>query len=396
MRRVLLATTALGMGAGVAFAQDMGMAPTLALSGSAEMGVAGSKDDSVRLHTDIDVTFRATGTMDSGVTWSADVDLDEGGKGSPAHDKDDEHGGVLVSISQPQGFGTLTMGDTDGAYDWAMTELPGGGLRDEVEHDAHSGNGGLDAEYDGQILRWDRAIAAGFSFGASLELDDDTGGTEGSDTGDPIIGLGGRYEMGMGAGRLSLGGGYQRGGYKFDSDDMVEAIATPFEETEEVTAQIFGGSAKMDFGGDGGGIAVTLNASVLELDGSHTVTGANANTETLDGEGMHGGVGLEYTVGPVALAVNVGTLTVEAAYDPSNDASADRILAEETVTGVGFGATYDLGGGASLVFGIGSSETEFDYTREADGTNPGDDAASVANDSNTDSYAWSLGVAFKF
>ena len=398
MKRVLLASTALGLGAGMAAAQDMGMmdGPALALSGSAEMGVAGSKDDSVRFHTDIDITFKATGTMDSGVTWSADVDLDEGGSGAAAHANDDDDGGVTIAISQPDGFGTLTMGDTDGGYDWAMTELPGGGLRDEVEHAAHSGNGGLDGDYDGQVLRYDRAIAAGFSFGASVELDDDTGGTEGSDVGDPIIGLGGKYEMGMGAGTLSLGGGYQTGGYRYSSDDELTPIFQDFETTAEINADVFGGSAKMDFGGDAGGIAVTLNASMGEIDASHSTTGANANTETLDGEFTHGGAGLEYTVGAVSLAVNVGSLTEELTYDPSGDDSGDRLIGDATTTGVGFGASYDLGGGAALKFGIGNSETEFDYTREADGTNPANTSDSVTEDSNTDAYKWSLGVAFSF
>ncbi len=399
MKRVLLATTALCLGAGTAAAQDMMMdGPSLALSGGAAMGVAGSKDDSVRFHTDIDVTFKATGTMDSGVTWSADVDLDEGGSGADAHANDDAAGGVTISISQPDGFGTLTMGDVDGGYDWAMTELPGGGLRDEVEHDAHSprGNGGLDGFHDGQVLLYNRAIGSGFSFGASVELDDDTGGTEGSDVGDPIIGFGGTYEMPMGGGMLSLGGGYQTGGYDYASDDELTPIFQDFEETAEINADVFGGSAKMDFGGDAGGIAVTLNASMGEIDASYSTTGANANTETLDGEFTHAGVGLEYTVGAVSLALNVGSLTEELTYDPSNDDSGDRHIGDATTTGVGFGASYSLGGGASLVFGIGNSETEFDYTREADGTDPDDDDASVENDSNIDKYEWSLGVKFKF
>jgi len=64
--------------------------------------------------------------------------------------------------------------------------------------------------------------------------------------------------------------------------------------------------------------------------------------------------------------------------------------------GVGFGASYDLGGGASIKFGIGNSETEFDYTDETEGTNPADDTRSVMRDLDTDAYEWSLGVAFKF
>ena len=387
MKRVLLATTALCLGAGMAAAD-------IAMEGSAEMGVAGSKNDSARFHTDVNLKFVLSGTTDAGVAFGTEIELSdiEDAGGRHTTNVDDQDGGIAVYMSDPDGFGTLTLGDTDGAYDWAMTELPGGGLRDEVEHDAHSGNGGLDAEYDNQILRYNRTIAAGFSFGASLELDDDTGGTEGSNTADPIIGLGGKYGMDTGAGKLTLGGGYQRGGYRFNSEDDVEAVATPFERTTEVTAQVFGGSAKMDFGG----VAVTLNASMGEAEGSYATTGDNPNTVTLDGEFTHAGVGLEYTVGALSLALNVGSLSEELTFDPSNNATRDRVIGDQTTTGVGFGASYDLGGGASLVFGIGNTETEFDLTNEPDGTNPANTSASVTGDSDTDKYEWSLGVAFAF
>ena len=397
MKRVLLATAALGLGAGTAAAQDMGMAPTLKLSGEAEMGVAGSKDDSVRFHTDIDVTFKATGTMDSGVAWSADVDLDEAGRGSPAHNEEG-HGGVVVSISDPDGFGTLTLGDTDGALDWAMTDIGSGGIRSDSEHAAYSGNAGLDTEYDGQVLRYDRAIGSGFSFGASVMLDDDIDGKDGGDTADPIIGLGGQYEMPMAGGMLTLGAGYQAGEYDNEYSSL-ESVAGSY--SEKADAQAIGASAKMDFGGDAGGFSVILNGSMIDADGSVTSgEGDAARTSTLDIEGTHLGLGLGYTVGAVSLGVNVGSINGEAVYDPDNRAvtaaQSDRILGDVTVTGVGFDAAYSLGGGASLMFGIGSSETEFDYTREADGTTPDDDDASVENDSNTDTYKWSLGVKFKF
>ena len=410
MKRILLATTALCFGAGTAVAQDMGMAPMLKLSGEAEMGVAGSKDDDARFHTDMDVTFKATGMMDGGVSWSADVDLDEVSDdtnttaGPPAQtvdaatQDDDDDGGVTISISQPEGFGTLTMGDTDGALDWAMTEIGSGGIRSDSEHAAYSGNNGLDTEYDGQVLRYDRAIGSGFSFGASVMLDDDTGGTEGSDTADPIIGLGGQYAMPMAGGMLTLGAGYQAGEYDNEVSSL-DSVADRY--SEKADAQAVGASAKMDFGGDAGGFSVILNGSMIDADGSVTSgEGSAARTSTLDLEGTHFGLGLGYTVGAVSLGVNVGSINGEAVYDPDNRtvtaAQSDRILGDVTVTGVGFDAAYDLGGGASLQFGIGSSETEYDHTREADGTNPGRTTASVTGDSNTDTYKWSLGVAFKF
>ncbi|MCY4242436.1 MAG: porin, partial [Rhodobacter sp.] len=89
MKRLLMATTALCLGAGTAAAD-------VALSGSAEMGVAGSKDDSARFHTDVNVKFGLSGTTDGGITFGSAIELAESGDGSPAVDDDDEHGGISV------------------------------------------------------------------------------------------------------------------------------------------------------------------------------------------------------------------------------------------------------------------------------------------------------------
>ena len=317
MRKVLLATTALGLGAGVAFAQDaMEMAPPVALSGIAEMGIVGSKDDSARFHTDVDVTFTMTGTTDAGVTFSTAVDLSDiedpapSAKGRTGYDTTNDagaHGGFKVSMSDPDGFGTLTLGDTDGAYDWALSEIVGvggGSIADNEEHGGYDGNGGLDGSHDGQILLYNRDIAYGFSFGASVELSDDTGGTPTGSPYDPIIGLGGQYTMGMGGGTFTLGGGYQMGSWDHMFNESATAqrtrdttlaatkrngaafltkaeaesvakLATPHWGTGvgaaakglEVEGGIVGGSASMDFGGESGSFKVILNASMMEADG---------------------------------------------------------------------------------------------------------------------------------
>ena len=142
MKRVLLATTALCVGAGMAAAE-------VALSGNAEMGVVGSKDDSERFHTDVNVKFSLSGETQGGVTFGTEIELSdiEDADGRKTTNADDEHGGIAVHISDPDGFGTLTMGDTDGAYDWALSEIVGvggGSINDAQEHGAHDGNGGLD------------------------------------------------------------------------------------------------------------------------------------------------------------------------------------------------------------------------------------------------------------
>jgi outer membrane protein OmpU len=57
-----------------------------------------------------------SGTADNGTTFGAAIDLDENAAGVNQNDA-----GVAIFISGD--LGTLTMGDTDGALDWAMQEV---------------------------------------------------------------------------------------------------------------------------------------------------------------------------------------------------------------------------------------------------------------------------------
>lgn len=134
MKNVLFATTALVGFAGVAFAQDAGVS----LSGSAEMGITyididGVGDEAV-FHNDIDVTFTLSGATDNGLTFGATIDLDEAGDG----DSVEFENSVFISGA----FGTLSMGDIDGAYDQALSNIHAGGLSDEA--DQASGTAGFD------------------------------------------------------------------------------------------------------------------------------------------------------------------------------------------------------------------------------------------------------------
>jgi len=429
MKRLLLATTALGLSAGVAMAMeesvsdgmgmahgmdmmdDMGMAPSVALSGSAEMGVVGSKDDEARFHTDMDVTFTASGTMDSGVTWSAAIDLDEVtadkvDKNKPidqATNDDDDDGGVTIKISQPEGFGTLTMGDAPGGIAWAVSDARGAGpgsIRDNHEHGASSGNDGLDAKHDNQILLWDRAIGSGFSLAASVEIDDEKDGKPGGKSHDPILGVGGKYEMGMGVGKLGLGAGFQMGSFEhaFNAYKAPDAKMDPTPHwKDEVDATAFGGSVSIDFGDGSDGVKVIADGGLMEADGSHTMgTGNAATTKTVEVEAMHVGLGLGYTVGAISLGVNVGNSVTESTYDPNIAAASDEDASglETTVNGIGFSAAYDLGGGAAIQFGAGSHETEHDWSYEGDATASG--GGKGGHDSSSDTNSWSLGVKFSF
>ena len=100
--------------------------------------------DEYELHTDIDVTFTMSGQTDTGLTFGASIDLDESdGSGSgtdaegasPAFDNRMQ-GGEEIFISGA--FGTLTMGDTDGALDWALKDVGLGSSLGDA-HTAHLG-----------------------------------------------------------------------------------------------------------------------------------------------------------------------------------------------------------------------------------------------------------------
>ena len=113
MKKLLIASTALSLAGGAAFAE---MAITV--SGDAEMGVdyasepAGGASKHSFVH-EVGIDFTASGTTDGGLTFG-------GSAGFDTKDTDLNTGTVHVSGS----FGTLTIGDNDAA------DLTAGGIAD--------------------------------------------------------------------------------------------------------------------------------------------------------------------------------------------------------------------------------------------------------------------------
>jgi outer membrane protein OmpU len=183
-------TTALVATAGIANAD-------VTLSGMAQMGLQGGTGEQTQFVQDIDVTFRLSGSTDNGLTFGAAVDLDE----NAANVGTDDAG---VAIFVRGNFGTLTMGDTDGALDWALTEAWVGNAGsindDETGHAGALGAYG-DGIYDGQILRYDYSVGD-FGFAVSVEM---------SDTGavDDGFAVGVRYGMDFAGGSVDFGLGFQ-------------------------------------------------------------------------------------------------------------------------------------------------------------------------------------------
>lgn len=305
MKKVLFATTALVASAGIASAQG------IALSGMAEMGVVGGDayGGELQFWTDVDVTFTFSGETDNGLTFGGSVDLDENNAFAGT-----SQGGETVFISGA--FGTLTMGDTDGALDWALTEVGIGGSIDDAHttHLGFNGNNKMDGfnGIGGQIARYDYSFGD-FAFAASVEIDD-------SGANDPTFGLGATYSTSFGGVDLGFGIGYQQA------------------DTAGTDSHAIGASVDVMFAG---GFQAVLNYTAFD---NVFLPGSGNFVRPFREVDAHYGVGLGYTTGAITVAVNYGVY--------------EGAAANSDMTGFGLAADYDLGGGAELQLGYGYSEDD--------------------------------------
>lgn len=332
MKKILLASSALVLVGGAAFAE-------VTLTGSAEMGIYGgsteldgrslpasvvtTSDDDAQFWSDMDVDFNLSGATDGGVEFGANIDLDDVADGDGIGATGDSDFAVFVSGD----FGTITLGDTDGAFDWAMQDNNfgmAGTLNDAEEHfGGFQGMNLLDGFYDGQIARYDYSFGD-FAFAVSAELDDDADTDGGVD--DPMLGIGAKYGMDLGTGSIGLGAAYQ------GADDIY----------------IAGLSVDATFGGFSGMIAYfagEVNGLTLELNDDGTqyeLTGASedqGDLQDIEYLGLSGG----YTFDAITVGVNYGQYELDNLDD---------------LWGAGITASYDLGGGLELQAGYGYSEAD--------------------------------------
>lgn len=285
MKKVLLATTALAMTAGVASAE-------VTLSGYAEMGIVGGKNaPEAQFHQDIEVTFGMSLETSNGLTFGASIDLDE----TDVAAGDDS--GTTVYMSGA--FGTLTMGDTDGAFDWAMTDVGMGTsiTDDHTSHVGYSGNSGLDGSQDGQVLRYEYAFGK-VGVAASAELDD-TGS-------DDVFGLGATYDADV----VKVGLGYQDNG----------------------TNSIMG----LSVSGEVSGVKYAVNYSDLDANGTHM------------------GLGVGYTTGALMLHANYGVYESTAGVKTDGvGLAANYDLGGGAVVMAGYGSDLSSAAGNQDQFSVG-------------------------------------------
>lgn len=314
MKKALLATTALVAFAGAAAAE-------VKISGSAEMGIVGGDryDGGSPMETqfwnDVDIKFTLSGESDSGISFGAVVDLDEAG--NLGRDYDNQGTSVFISGD----FGTLTLGDTDGAIDWAITDAgdignPGTIADDETTHAGYNGTFG-DGRFDNQVLRYDYSFD---SFGIAISLEQ---GARPSDgilfDGDPdgAMAIGLKYALDLGGTTVNLGAGYMQSDFGSGTDQTTVAV----------------GAAATFAGGFQAGVTFQQMTDVGGVAG-----------EDVD----HTGIGIGYATGPFSIHANWGE------YDSN--------VAGDDMSGWGLAAAYDFGGGLSLNAGYGSSNPEVGST----------------------------------
>lgn len=294
MKKVLLATTMLAGTAGFAAAE-------VAVSGYAEIGVVKTElvggiggSNALQFHQDVEVTFTLSGETDGGLSFGAAIDLDETNVAAA----DDSGTTVFVSGA----FGTLTMGDTDGALDWAVQDA--GSLTsltdDHTTHVAYFSANGFDAAYDNQVARYEYSFG---DFGVAISLEQAANGAP-----SPLndnVGIGATYAADFGGTAMRFGLGYQSG------------------SNGATNGKVWGASVGATFAG---GFSGMIGYTDTSLDG-------------VGNDSSRLGLGITYTTGALSMTANYGNIDPEVGT---------------TVETYGLAVNYDLGGGAVVMAGFGS------------------------------------------
>ncbi|MEM7487499.1 MAG: porin [Pseudomonadota bacterium] len=318
MKKILFASTALVAFGAAAQAEVLitGNASLGVVNSEGDLGVIGGTGGDFEFFQDVDVDFTLVGETDGGLAFGANVDLDEAdGLGD-----EDTNQGVDVFISGA--FGTVTLGDTDGAVDFVSQEVGfsnGSINEDETSHAGWNGNSGLDGFFDGQILRYDYTLGD-FTFAASAEIDDDDNGL---DINDAVIGIGGRYNGTFAGFDFGLGLGYQFTDIS-DAGDIESPSALEAGDIVTGDYDLFG---------------VTLNSAFQDVQVGFTYQFLDGPSDETSFD--HFGVGVGYVFGAISVSANYGIFDFD-------DGTENE--------GYGISAGYDLGGGAAVQFGFGDSD----------------------------------------
>jgi outer membrane protein OmpU len=318
MKKVLLASTALIMSAGFAAAD-------VSVGGDGRMGVIkgwlpgaveldpntdeiiGSVDSDLTFTSRIRISFAASGETDGGLAFGGSIRADNATGGGIGND-----GSVFIEGA----FGKLSMGDVDGAANAAVGYVSGVGLTglgdfNEIIYVANVGPDTPGALYEYSFGDFGFYLSADAP-GSSLTL------ASGITTDKDAWAAGVNYAFG----NFTFGVGYE------DTDAATIEVGDPdlninIQTEVPVTHWVFGATA--GFGDFTGKFIYGMG----DAEGVNQVTGGDADITQYAVSG-------DYTF---------GATTVTAFYRYSEIETAAEIEA------YGLGASYDLGGGASLVGG---------------------------------------------
>lgn len=320
MKKLLLATTMLVGTAGLAAAE-------VTVSGDARMGVIDDfGDGDLSFSSRARVAFSMSGETDGGLAFGATLRADnsEGATSGAA-------GAVFISGA----FGKLSMGDVDGAALMATGQVSGVGFTglSDTNEIIYIGNGGLDDTTDADesyTITGDPTALYEYSTGAmSFYLSASEPGHSIETPVDGDIVEGQAYAAGFkyAAGAYTAGLGFEQ--------LTVDVNGASEGDLQHIT---LGGSAA--FG------AVTLKGIYAWVDGD--LFGTN-----LDGDQY--ALSADYTM---------DALTATAFY--RNSDLGDETLGGISVEAWGLGASYDLGGGATVAGGYANRTVELDTGESVD------------------------------
>jgi outer membrane protein OmpU len=364
MKKTLFATTAL---AGLAIG-SVASAQGIALFGDARLGLGyninnnGSANglEDLRAVSRVRFGVNMTGETDSGITFGATIRADNaiGGQGAAIGQT---AGSVFVSGS----WGTLTMGDTNGADEQWVGDVPGDysltGLGD-ADETLFISNGGGFGDDDTQdfandpnarpTIRYDFDIAG---FGLSLSSNKSLN----------AVGVGGGYSADFGGGSWTVGVGY----YDFQEFDIVTGSGTA---TLCATEDPLTGDVSFADGECAPGLADSETVGVPFVTGTDSAPAGHQWSAGLKGTYDAFGFGLTYVniegdgdtkVDQLLVGASFGfdAWSVGAYYgNILNAEGSDTINEFDGDQTYSITAQYDLGGGASVNTGFRRTYDESD------------------------------------
>jgi outer membrane protein OmpU len=309
MKKLLFASTALVLVAGAAAAE-------VKVTGDGRMGIY-YNGDNWNFASRIRIKFAASGETDGGLSFGGSVRADNSGSG--AHGA---AGSVFISGS----FGTLSMGDVVGAAEAVLFDLPEVGYTDLSGYNELpflTGDGALTSS-DNPVVLYTYTTGS-LTFALSLSDGYDGNDATIADTVSSGTRTGFRSDLQVDQ-EYAIGASYSFGDYTVGLGyEVLDFAASGVSSTTQIT---LGGSAAF---GD-----TTVKAYYAQRDAAGTAADINFY-----------GLGVSSVFG----AVTVNAFANH--YDYQAAGATD-------ITGYGLGGVYDLGGGASVVGGVASTDASGD------------------------------------